>query len=93
MKEALIKKAVRTRFSLTSKEKASQQIQRVLDKYLDLAKGMDEKTLSKEERVPRMLGVDEDMRTWSYFMILEHNSIVNRAMTEIVDSLANGREH
>ena len=39
-------------------------------------------------RVPPMLGVDEDMRDWSFFMILEHNVIVNRSITAIVQHLA-----
>ena len=31
-----------------------------------------------------MRGVDEDMRRWSFFMILEHNAIVNRSITASV---------
>ena len=37
-----------------------------------------------------MPGIDEDMRKWSYFMILEHNAIVNRVITAIVVQLARG---
>lgn len=37
-----------------------------------------------------MPGVDEDMRRWSFFMILEHNAIVNRAITATVAQLAQG---
>ena len=37
-----------------------------------------------------MSGVDEDMRRWSFFMILEHNAIVNRSITASVVQLANG---
>jgi len=37
-----------------------------------------------------MRGVDEDMRQWSFFMILEHNAIVNRSITASVVQLANG---
>ncbi|MFM7376404.1 MAG: DUF1569 domain-containing protein, partial [Chthoniobacterales bacterium] len=39
---------------------------------------------------PWMPGIDEDMRKWSYFMILEHNAIVNRVITAIVMQLARG---
>lgn len=37
-----------------------------------------------------MRGVDEDMRRWSLFMILEHNAIVNRSITATVVQLARG---
>ena len=40
--------------------------------------------------VPPMRGVDEDMRRWSLFMLLEHNAIVNRSITAAVVQLANG---
>jgi len=37
-----------------------------------------------------MLGIDEDMRGWSFFMILEHNVIVNRSITAVVQNLGRG---
>ena len=37
-----------------------------------------------------MPGVDEDMRRWSFFMILEHNAIVNRSITATVVQLSRG---
>jgi hypothetical protein len=39
-----------------------------------------------------MIGIDEDMRNWSFFMILEHNTIVNRSISSVVQSLARGEE-
>jgi hypothetical protein len=42
--------------------------------------------------VPRMAGVDEDMTHWSFFMLLEHNTIVNRSITGLVRHLASGGE-
>jgi hypothetical protein len=50
----------------------------------------DQGTLPLE--VPRMLGIDEEMRNWSFFMILEHNAIVNRGITSIVEHLARGEQ-
>jgi hypothetical protein len=38
------------------------------------------------------MGVDEDMRDWSFFMILEHNTIVNRSVAGVVRSLALGED-
>ena len=37
-----------------------------------------------------MLGIDEDMRDWSIFMIFEHNIIVNRYITAVVEGLGRG---
>ena len=38
-----------------------------------------------------MPGVDEDMRNWSVLQIIEHNVIVNRVYTEILDTISQGR--
>jgi hypothetical protein len=39
-----------------------------------------------------MIGVDTEMRGWSFFQILEHNSIVNRVISNNVKKLAKGEE-
>ena len=92
MKQYLIKSAVRTRFLLTSRSKASDQIRKSLEQYLSLARSIDPAAGSLPVRVLPMLGVDEDMRDWSFFMILEHNVIVNRSISAVVQSLARGEK-
>mgnify|MGYP002630667864 CR=1 FL=1 len=88
----LIKGLIRLRFLLTSKEKAYDRIHSVLSVYKDLIIRLNGDEGRRCYRVPAMRGVDEDMREWSIYMILEHNVIVNRTMTAIVDSLARNEE-
>ncbi len=88
----LLKTLVRTKFALTSRDGASRHIARLRDDYLSLASRVSSETGARRVRVPRMPGVDEDMREWSLFMLLEHNAIVNRSITSIVETLALGRE-
>ena len=92
LKRLLIRTAVRTRFRLTSRSQASDQIRRSLTQYLSLAQAVAPEAGRRPVRVPPMLGVDEDMRDWSLFMILEHNVIVNCSITAIVESLAKGEK-
>jgi len=92
MRNLLIKTAVRTRFALTSRNKASLQIRRSLDAYLALLRQIKPEQGALHVEVPRMLGIDEEMRNWSFFMILEHNAIVNRGITSIIQSLVRGEE-
>lgn len=92
LKRLLIRTAVRTRFRLTSRKQASDQIRKLLAGYLSLVQSIDPEAGRLPVRVPPMLGVDEDMRDWSLFMILEHNVIVNRSITAIVESLARGEK-
>jgi hypothetical protein len=92
MTQLLIKAAVRTNFLLSSRTRASAEIRRWRDRYLELAAAMEPAQGVRMVRVPAMMGVDEDMRNWSFFMILEHNAIVNRSITDIVQSLAQGRQ-
>ena len=92
MKQLLIKHAVRTRFLLTGRNRASDQIRQLLEQYLALARTIESDAGRRSVRVPPMLGVDEDMRNWSLFMILEHNIIVNRSISAVVQSLARGEK-
>jgi hypothetical protein len=90
MSNLLIKTAIRTLFTFTSCGKALKKSEDYLRQYSEIA----ERTLKEAGQlcveVPPMRGVDEDMRRWSYFMILEHNAIVNRSITAIVVQLAGG---
>jgi hypothetical protein len=92
LKRLLIRTAVRTRFRLTSRKQASDQIRKLLARYLSLVQSIDPEAGRLPVRVLPMLGVDEDMRDWSLFMILEHNVIVNRSITAIVENLARGEK-
>ena len=92
MSNPIIKTVIRTKFLLTSREKASWMIRSNADAYLRLAdrfgagKGMEQAT------VPPMIGVDPEMRGWSFFQILEHNVIVNRSIAAMVEAQALGKE-
>jgi len=39
-----------------------------------------------------MIGVDHEMRDWSFLQILEHNVIVNRIISHTVEKLARGED-
>jgi hypothetical protein len=88
----LIKTAIRTLFTFTSREKALEKNELVLRQYAELADGLPKEAGQRCIEVPPMRGVDEDMRKWSFFMILEHNAIVNRSMTATVVQLARGEK-
>jgi hypothetical protein len=90
MSNLLLSAAVRTSFLLTSCKKASQKAEAFLQEYLRLSRGLSKEDGQQCVEVPWMPGIDEDMRRWSLFMILEHNAIVNRAITATVVQLARG---
>lgn len=46
----------------------------------------------KKIHVPSMVGIDEDMRDWSLYMILEHNARVNKIIKNIVYRLSRGED-
>jgi hypothetical protein len=92
LKPSLIKSAIRARFFLTGRKRASDQIRTALAQYLSLVQGVGPEDGRRAVRVPPMLGVDEDMRDWSLFMILEHNAIVNRSITATLECLARGEK-
>ena len=92
MSNILIKTAIRTLFTFTSREKALEKSEILLQRYAKLADGLSSEAGQHCIEVPPMRGVDEDMRKWSFFMILEHNAIVNRSITATVVQLARGQE-
>ncbi len=90
MSSFLIKTAVRSLFVMTSRERAINQARRMLEAHLQLAEGLSPEAGSREIEVPPMQGVDEDMRRWSFFMILEHNAIVNSSISATILQLVRG---
>jgi len=90
MSSPLIKAVVRTLFLCQSRDQALRQSEALAAQYTELAKGLAEEAGRMSVEVPPMRGVDEDMRRWSLFMLLEHNAIVNRSITAAVVQLANG---
>ena len=83
----LLKNAIRFWFVLTSRDRAKQQALRFLDQYVQLAKSLDSEDGSRPIKVPPMRGVDDDMREWSFFMILEHNVIVCNSISTTIHRL------
>lgn len=92
MSNPLVNAVIRTKFLLTSQKKASEIIRSHADAYLRLADGIGAENAAKPVTVPAMIGVDQEMRSWSFFQILEHNSIVNRSIAATVESLAFGKK-
>ena len=72
MNKLFIKTAVRSFFIVTSRNRALYQTKRFLNDYMELADGLSREVGMRSVKVPPMRGVDEDMRDWSFYMILEH---------------------
>ena len=90
MTNFLIKKTVRMLFVFTSRQRAIIQAKGFLKKYDRLAEGLNPENGQIKIEVPAMRGIDEDMRRWSFYMILEHNSIVNRSISATIRHLVHG---
>jgi hypothetical protein len=84
----LIKAAVRTLFLCQSRDQALRQSEALAAQYTERAARLSKEAGRMSVEVPPMRGVDEDMRRWSFFMLLEHNTIVNRSITASVVQLA-----
>jgi hypothetical protein len=77
-------------FLFTSRQRALKQASVMTERYTELAQGISDDMGRLCVEVLPMRGVDEDMRRWSFYMILEHNAIVNRSITATVCQLARG---
>jgi len=88
----IIRSMIRTKFLMTSRDKASRIIRSNADAYLRLVDRFGDTLGVEPAMVPPMIGVDPEMRGWSIFQILEHNEIVNRSIAAMVEALALGKE-
>jgi hypothetical protein len=77
-------------FLFTTRRRALKQAFVMAEKYSELTQGISEDLGRFCIEVPPLRGVDEDMRRWSFFMVLGHNTIVNKLITETVCQLAKG---
>ena len=84
---SLVRKFITTKSTCTTLRAANRMVHRECDQSIELAKRVSEELAARPTRVESMLGVDEDMRDWSLFQILEHNTIVNHEMTQRIDYL------
>ena len=91
MSNHLLRAFVRSMFFFSSRKRAIGQAAGFLEKYNRLAEALHPEDGRCQVEVPPMPGVDEDMRNWSYYMILEHNTIVNRHISTVVDWLVAGK--
>jgi hypothetical protein len=92
MSSIILRTVVRSLFVVATRDRAVNQAKHFLDRYMQLAEGLNPEAGCQPVEVPPMKGVDEDMRRWSYFMILEHNAIVNRVISTIVGQLVRGEQ-
>ena len=90
MTNSIIKILVRSQFVMTSRKHAGKKTGEILRSYEKLAEDLGHERGTQRVIVPPMPGVDENMRNWSFYMILQHNSIVNRTITAIVEQLVRG---
>ena len=90
MNKLFIKAVVRSLFIMTSRNRALNQKERLHNDYIELADGLSREVGIHSVKVPPMRGVDEDMRDWSFYMILEHNAIVNRSISATIQQLIQG---
>ena len=81
---------IRTQFALTSQRSATRSIQMETERTLSCIHELGDDDAQKSVDVGKMIGVDEDMRRWTPYQTLEHNTIVNRVIQEVVTTLARG---
>ena len=92
MSNPIIRTVIRTRFHLMSRDDATELIRNHKVAYLGLAEQIGSGWGGKSVTVPPMIGVDPEMRNWSFFEILDHNAIVNRIISHTVMKLARGED-
>lgn len=78
---------IQTMFTFTSKQKVEKQALQYLDDYLELSNSISHESASCLVKIPKIKGIDENSKDWSFYMLLEHLSLVNSSISAIVYQL------
>ncbi|MFT7512905.1 MAG: hypothetical protein ACI9QL_002113 [Candidatus Omnitrophota bacterium] len=89
---SLTQQLIRFKFIGTSRAAANRIIEQEAARTIALVEAAGPEKAALPTRVKAMIGVDEDMRDWSMYQILEHNIIANGAMTARIEHLVNDTE-
>ncbi len=81
---------IRTKFRITSRAAANRVIVTEISRYERIAESLNDTQRAQSYHVAEMMGVDENMRDWSFNQILDHNILVNRNLTDVLRELAGG---
>ncbi len=84
----LISSAVRLQFATKTRKGTNAFIRREADLSVALVENVFPEEAKRPVRVPSMMGIDPDMQNWSLLQVLEHNTIVNRRITSVIQDLA-----
>ena len=74
--------------ALVSRDAAASFYRTEAEKILSLASGVDPSDGRRQVRIPRLPGIDENMRSWSIYMTLQHLVITNEMTIRVIRSLA-----
>lgn len=91
MVNLLLKSVVRTLFFCTSRNRVREQNIKAKAFYNRMGDTLTAETGAMQVLVPVMTGVDDAMRNWSFYQLLEHNRLVNEAITATTEQLAKGQ--
>jgi hypothetical protein len=72
----------------TSRAQASDWFRTEADRILRLARSVDQELAARPVLIPRVWGIEDSSRNWSVFMTLEHLTIVNQVIADIIEHLA-----
>ncbi len=92
MSSLILRTAIHTLFAFTGRKRVSQRCLQLAEEYGALAERVTNETGKLPVKVPKMPGIDVDMRNWSFFDVLEHNTIVNKTITATVCQLAQNQK-
>jgi hypothetical protein len=74
-----------------TREWANRHFQAEAGKMARMARGLAPQTANTPVLIPRVIGIEDSSRNWSVLMTLDHLTIVNTAVIEIIEALAGER--
>jgi len=89
----LSRAALAVLFRFTSREAASAKFRQEADRVLGLVRSLEPQAAARRVLIPRPWGIEDSSRFWSGYMVLEHLTIVDREILNVIQHLAAGRRY
>ena len=74
---------------MMSDQRALNSFQQSTKDIFEIVDANDVGVLSQQLLIPRLQGIEDSSRNWSVFMVLEHLSMVNQSIMDVVRALRN----
>jgi hypothetical protein len=87
LENSVLNAAFKLSAMVASSRRALTKFRRETNTILEIVNELNVNVVSQQYLIPRVIGIEDSSRNWSVLMVLEHLSVVNQGIMEIIQQL------